>query len=67
MKTTFDGLFLWKVGLRGSSTNLWIVTRKNSVTDCGKKAKKFLKTSAGKSITRDGQIESVTYEGTIDA
>lgn len=67
MKTSFNGLHLWKIGLRFTSNNLWIVTNLNSVVDAVKKAKKFLRTPEGSAIKFNAQIESVTYEGTLDA
>lgn len=67
MRSSPAGLHLWHIILRNINMNLWITTHKQSAEIAARKAQDVLK----RARRRDGWIgvvvDSIEYNGTIDA
>ena len=59
------GTYLWLVELSGSSVNLWVTTRRKSISTATAKAVRFLKRNRDE--FRHAEITSINSRGTLDA
>lgn len=67
MKSSPAGLHLWKVDLRNTSYTLWVTTARQSAETAARKARVVLKRFRQREGCAAAAIDSIEYNGTIDA
>jgi hypothetical protein len=67
MRNTPAGLYLWNIVLRNTSYTLWITTARQCAETAARKARVVLKTFRKRDGCAAAAIDSIEYNGTIDA